>query len=407
MISSKRVIISLSALFFGMSFIFIANGLVVSSAGVLLTSMNADKTMIGVITSFFFIGALTCTVVSHRLISKVGHMRAYAIFTAIFAISALSHDLSKNLIVWAALRFMLGFCYYSIVMVIESWLNAKTANSIRSRVLAFYEIIFYSCFGLGAVIMSLNLDATKVFLIGTIFIILGSIPLNFLKVRSPQIPQTANISLPKIYGIAPLALATSIVAGLLINGFFSMSALFILAQGYSAKEAGVFIVSSMCGGFLSHMFFGVLSDKFGRKFAIILASCIALISSLLFIVIKPTINIQYIFAFFLGIGIFVLYALALARANDVIEDKSRCVEVGRALLFSYLLGSFFSPLIIGFSINTFGDFGFIYFYSLTLTLLIVFAIFQKSIPKELEVAFTRHSGHSVVFDELKDDNNKQ
>nr|WP_235600252.1 MFS transporter [Campylobacter fetus] len=339
--------------------------------------------------------------------SKVGHMRAYAIFTAIFAISALLHDLSSNLIVWAFLRFMLGFCYYSIVMVIESWLNAKTANSIRSRVLAFYEIIFYSCFGLGAIIMSLNLDATKVFLIGTIFIILGSIPLNFLKVRSPQIPQTANISLPKIYGIAPLALATSIVAGLLINGFFSMSALFILAQGYSAKEAGVFIVSSMCGGFLSHMFFGVLSDKFGRKFAIILASCIALISSLLFIVIKPSINIQYIFAFFLGIGIFVLYALALARANDVIEDKSRCVEVGRALLFSYLLGSFFSPLIIGFAINTLGDFGFIYFYSLTLALLIVFAIFQKSIPKELEVAFTRHSGHSVVFDELKDDNHKQ
>ncbi|EAK5304661.1 MFS transporter [Campylobacter fetus] len=407
MVSSKRVIISLSALFFGMSFIFIANGLVVSSAGVLLTSMNADKTMIGVITSFFFIGALTCTVVSHRLISKVGHMRAYAIFTAIFAISALLHDLSSNLIVWAFLRFMLGFCYYSIVMVIESWLNAKTANSIRSRVLAFYEIIFYSCFGLGAIIMSLNLDATKVFLIGTIFIILGSIPLNFLKVRSPQIPQTANISLPKIYGIAPLALATSIVAGLLINGFFSMSALFILAQGYSAKEAGIFIVLSMCGGFLSHMFFGVLSDKFGRKFAIILASCIALISSLLFIVIKPSINIQYIFAFFLGIGIFVLYALALARANDVIEDKSRCVEVGRALLFSYLLGSFFSPLIIGFAINTLGDFGFIYFYSLTLALLIVFAIFQKSIPKELEVAFTRHSGHSVVFDELKDDNHKQ
>lgn len=155
------------------------------------------------------------------------------------------------------------------------------------------------------------------------------------------------------------------------------------------------------------MFFGVLSDKFGRKFAIILASCIALISSLLFIVIKPSINIQYIFAFFLGIGIFVLYALALARANDVIEDKSRCVEVGRALLFSYLLGSFFSPLIIGFAINTLGDFGFIYFYSLTLALLIVFAIFQKSIPKELEVAFTRHSGHSVVFDELKDDNHKQ
>ncbi|MEE3776253.1 MFS transporter [Campylobacter sp. CX2-4080-23] len=403
---SKRAIISLSALFIGVSFIFIASGLVVSSGGVLLNDMGASKTQIGFITSLFFLGALTCTIVSHRLISKVGHMRAYAIFTALFAICALLHDMSDNLIFWAILRFMLGFCYYSIVLIVESWLNEKTPNSIRSRVLGFYEIVFYTAFAIGAVIMSMNLSVTKVFIIGTISIIIGSIPLNFLKIKSPKIPKSINISLPKIYNIAPLALATSIIAGLSMNGFFSMASLFIITQGYTTAQAGIFIIVGMCGGFIAHTIFGVISDKFGRKLAIILASSIAFLASSAFVLINPSIIMQYIIVFFLGFGIFVLYALALARANDVLSDKNAYVEVVRALLFSYLIGSFLSTIIIGFLINQFGFIAFIFYYITLLTFLIIFAIFQKSVPKAQEVAFARHSGHSIIFDELNNDNSK-
>lgn len=406
MAGSKRAITSLNALFIGVSFIFIASGLVVSSAGVLLNDMGTSKTQIGLITSFFFIGAITCTIVSHRLISKVGHMRAYAIFTALFAISALLHDMSNNLIFWAILRFMLGFCYYSIVLIVESWLNEKIPNSIRSRVLGFYEIVFYSTFAIGAVIMSMDLSTTKVFLIGTISIILGSIPLNFLKIKSPKIPKAISISLPRIYNIAPLALATSIIAGLTMNGFFSMASLFIITQGYTPAQAGIFIIIGMCGGFMAHTIFGTISDKFGRKLAIILASSIALFACLGFISVNPDIITQYIIVFFLGFGIFVLYALALARANDIVTDKNAYVEVVRALLFSYLIGSFLSTIIIGFLINQFGFTAFIYYYIVLLAFLIIFAIFQKNVPKEQEVAFTRHSGHSVIFDELNNDNSK-
>lgn len=406
MAGSKRAITSLNALFIGVSFIFIASGLVVSSAGVLLNDMGTSKTQIGLITSFFFIGAITCTIVSHRLISKVGHMRAYAIFTALFAISALLHDMSNNLIFWAILRFMLGFCYYSIVLIVESWLNEKIPNSVRSRVLGFYEIVFYSTFAIGAVIMSMDLSTTKVFLIGTISIILGSIPLNFLKIKSPKIPKAISISLPRIYNIAPLALATSIIAGLTMNGFFSMASLFIITQGYTPAQAGIFIIIGMCGGFMAHTIFGTISDKFGRKLAIILASSIALFACLGFISVNPDIITQYIIVFFLGFGIFVLYALALARANDVVTDKNAYVEVVRALLFSYLIGSFLSTIIIGFLINQFGFTAFIYYYIVLLAFLIIFAIFQKNVPKEQEVAFTRHSGHSVIFDELNNDNSK-
>ena len=406
MAGSKRAITSLSALFIGVSFIFIASGLVVSSAGVLLDELGASKAQIGLITSCFFIGALACTIVSHRLISHVGHMRAYAIFTALFAISALLHDISNNLIFWAILRFMLGFCYYSIVLIVESWLNEKIPNSVRSRVLGFYEIIFYGAFAIGAVIMSMDLSTAKVFLVGTIAIILGSIPLNFLKIKSPKIPKAMSISLPKIYNIAPLALATSIIAGLTMNGFFSMASLFIITQGYTPAQAGIFIIIGMCGGFIAHTIFGTISDKFGRKLAIILASSVALLACFIFVFISPGITFQYVIVFFLGFGIFVLYALALARANDVVTDKNAYVEVVRTLLFSYLIGSFLSTIVIGFLINQFGAMAFIYYYITLLAFLIIFATFQKNVPKDQEVAFARHGGHSVIFDELNNDNSK-
>lgn len=402
LISSKRILLSLSALFLGISFIFIADGLIVSSAGLLLKNMNASNAMNGIISSFFFVGAITCTMVSHRLICSVGHVRAYAIFTAAFGISAILHSFSENLFIWMILRFMLGFFYYSIVIVVESWLNAKSKNATRSRVLAFYEIVFYASFGIGAIIMSFNLDSAQVFMIGTFFIILGSIPLNFLKIKAPPIPQKTKISLPKIYEIAPLALVTSISAGLLMNGFFSMATLYVLSLNYTAGEAGIFIISAMCGGFLSHTFFGSFSDKFGRKNSILLASIISFVSTIIFIILKPTIQIQYIMIFMVGVGIFVLYALALARANDVIADKSKCVEVNRALLFSYLIGSFLAPIIIGFLMQKFGSDGFLYFYACILLALIVFTIFQKTVPKEKRQDFEIYSWHSIA---LKDDNN--
>jgi MFS family permease len=162
----------------------------------------------------------------------------------------------------------------------------------------------------------------------------------------------------------------------------------------------------MSGGFMAHTIFGTISDKFGRKFAIILASSIALLACLIFIFINPGIALQYLIVFFLGFGIFVLYALALARANDVVTDKTTYVEVVRALLFSYLIGSFLSTIVIGFLINQFGATAFIYYYITLLAFLIIFATFQKNVPKDQEVAFARHGGHSVIFDELNDDNSK-
>ncbi|MBN7287629.1 MULTISPECIES: MFS transporter [Campylobacter] len=383
MSSSMRTIRSMLPLFLGMSLLFIGNGLVIASCGVELKKMGVDEMQIGLVNTCFFVGALMSTISSHRIISKTGHIRAFAIFTAVFGVSAMFHSLSQNLYFWAFLRACLGYCYYGLLMVIESWLNAKTANFIRSRVLAFYEGVFYTSFGAGILILALDLSSFEIFIISAAFIMISSIPLNLIRIKQPQIPQKQSINIPKILGIVPLALVGALVAGIAVNGFFSMASLFVLLQGYGTKEVSFFMTIAMAGGFSVQLVIGGFSDKFGRRPAIIASSCVALVSALLFLLNEHNLTVQYILAFFFGSGIFCIYGLSIARANDEITDKTQSVQVARALLFSYSLASLASPMLMGVSMRYFGAFGFIYVYLIVFSFLIVFALTQKTVPSYL------------------------
>ena len=383
MASSFRIIRSMGPLFLGMSLLFIGNGLVIASCSALLKQNGVGELEIGLINTGFFVGALISTITAHRVISITGHIRAFAIFSAIFAVSAMLHAVNQNLVFWAILRAFLGYCYYALLMVIESWLNAKIPNKIRSRVIAFYEGVFYTSFGLGILILALDLNTFEIFIISAAFIMLSSIPLNLIRINQPQIPERQPINIPKIFGIVPLALVGALIAGLAINGFFSMASLFVLLQGYGTKEASFFMTVAMIGGFLAQVFIGSFSDRYGRRPAILLCSSVALISAVLFLLNGKNLTIEYLLSFFFGAGIFCTYGLSLARANDEITDKTKSVQVARALLFSYSLASLFSPLLMSYAMKIFGAFGFIYVYLVLFAGLILFALTQKTIPQHM------------------------
>lgn len=220
MISSKRTIKSMTALFVAMSFAFAGNALVVSSVGIILKKSSVGELMIGAINAVFFIGAMISTLSSQKFISQIGHIRSFGLFSAIFAICIILHSVSENLYFWLILRFLLGFCYYGLLVLIESWINEKAKNAVRSRVLSFYEIVFYISFGTGILIIGLDLDKNLIFMIAACLIMFSSVPLNLLKIKAPILPPNSKISLPKFFGIAPLALVGSFIGGMVMNGFF-------------------------------------------------------------------------------------------------------------------------------------------------------------------------------------------
>lgn len=374
MVSSIRIIKSMTALFVGMAFVFVGNALMLSSVGVILKQMNVNESLIGIIGSCFFLGGVLGTISGHQIISKIGHIRAFGLFSAGFSICIIMHGLSTQLYFWSFLRLVMGFCYYAILIIIESWLNEKAKDAVRQRVLSFYEVVFYSSFGLGSLFISFNLNTSTLFIIAACFIMFSSIPLNLIRIKEPIIPQKSRISLPNIFSIAPLALLTSFIGGMLISSFYAMASLFVLLQGYDTKAVSYFIFFGLLGGFIAQSFIGVVSDYLGRKFSIMLCACIALIILLIFAFFELNLPTQCVLVVFLGMGVFCLYALALARANDMLDDESKRVELGRAVLFSYLLGSFISPLLLGLIMQVFSYKGFVWFYVLNLAFLILFLL---------------------------------
>lgn len=386
MISSKRTIKSIMPLFFSISLMFVGNGLVISSCSAMLKAMNVGELAIGAVNACFYIGAMISTIAAHRVVSRTGHIRAFGIFSALFAISAMLHVLSQNLLFWSFLRVMLGFCYYGLLLVSESWINERARNEIRSRVLAFYECVFYMSFAMGVMIFALELDNTQIFIISAAFIMISSLPLNLIRIKVPKMPPREPVSIPKIFSIVPLALVCSIVAGVLMSGFMSMSGLYIMLKGYGAREVSFFMTAGIVGGFFSQMFLGSFSDKFGRRLSIMIACAVSLFASigLLFV---SEISALYALCFLLGSGIFCLYALALARANDVLSERGESLKVGRALLFSYSLGSLISAGVLGVMMKILGANGFIYVYIVLLVFLFVFSAAQHTVAAPYRRAY--------------------
>lgn len=373
------------SLYAGIFFLFFGYGLFLNSAGIKLAEMGVTDIIIGLLNAAFFIGAALSTIFAHRIVSSVGHIRSFSVFCAVFAIAALSHMMVDNLWVWGVLCIILGFCHYSLLLLVESWLSEKTNVDTRGKVLATYNIIFYLAFILGVSLLSLELSSRNIFTLSTILVVMSMIPIALTKMVQPDIPSRERISIPKLFAISPLALATSFISGMLVNGFFTMVSVFLLKFSFSLSEISLYLMISMIGGFISQMPMAILSNRIGRRNAILACAVVATLTALvgLFAIFQENLTawIQYIIAFLLGCSLFSLYALSIARANDELPNNMNTVEVSRGLLFCYGVGALVAPPLIGFAMSLSAEYGFYALFGLFSLSLFICAFRTKSIPK--------------------------
>lgn len=345
---NKFSVMPISSLFFSVTFLAIGYGMVLTYIGVYLKGNGIDDIAIGLINASFFLGAILSSIFSQSIISKVGHIRSYANFAALMVTTFLLQYLFFNEFLWGFLRFIAGFCYFSILIIIESWLNEKATTDIRGKVLAIYEIIFYLSTALGQLFLTMDNLSSSIFILGSV-LVLVSIPFIALtKIKEPKLLPFERYSLPKIYKVVPLATTASFIGGIFIGSFFTMAPVYVLARYNSVDVVSYFMIIVILGGLLAEWPIGIVSDKYGRRKIIALVSFITAISSSCFLFIGDSTTLLYFCAFFLGLTIFSLYPLSLARANDVLDEDSDILEISRTLLFTYGLGSFVAPIIVGF-----------------------------------------------------------
>ena len=345
---------SFKSLYFATLLMLLGSGLL-STYLALHVAERADGIWVGALMTGFYLGLVLGGKIGHRLIARVGHIRAYVASAGIVTAAVLLHGLTEHLSVWLLLRVQVGLGMMCMYMVVESWLNEQSASEERGRVFSGYMMASYLGMVLGQLVLAAMPDLSiNLLLFVALCFALCLVPVALTRRIHPEPLRPAPLEPRYFIQRVPLSMLTSLIAGAMVGAFYGLAPLYASRIGLPTQMIGLFMASCIVAGLLVQGPLGWLSDRLERP------TLIRVCSVLLMLVALP----QAIFTdlpiplIFLGGGLscmlfFSLYPLAVAFANDNIEAEKR-VSLTAVLLTTFGVGASISPLLIGVLMKSFG-----------------------------------------------------
>jgi len=375
------VAIAASLLMFGNSLLGLTTTLTLNESGI------SDQG-IGLVMSAFFLGfMISCLTIKH-LIARVGHIRTFACLGAIAAAVALLQSLFFYVPFWFLLRALYGFAVAGVFTVIESWLNERTTNETRARVLTFYMASYYLASGLGQLSTNFwEVGGVYVFVVAALSIAFCLQPILLTDLPQPEFKSARPMSIVALYRLSPLAAVGAMSSGFLQSAFFSMTPVFAQDLGYSLLQVTIMSAAMVAGPFLLLWLIGRLSDRLGRRRALtIVVATLALGCALLYSAqwLDTPFAIVVALALLIGACSSSIYPNAIAHAFDQIE-KDRYVATSGGLLLYFSFGAISGPFIAS-SLMAVGGAPTLYLYGLigSLTLLL-FILYRTKVRPTVRV----------------------
>ncbi|HSO18401.1 MAG TPA: MFS transporter [Desulfosarcina sp.] len=335
-----------SALFTA-AFIFLTgNGLLNTLLSARLATEGFDTTTTGMVLSCYFAGLLIGSFACHRVIQRVGHIRAFAIFAATTTAAALIYSLYLSPWLWGVLRLANGVTTFGLFMVIESWLNECTESGFRGRVFSIYMTLTYLGIGIGQQLLNVaDISGRELFIIAGVIFSVCLVPVSATEGVHPSLPETKPYRFMAIFRRAPLGMLGSMAAGLTNSAFYTMMPVVCTDIGMDVTRLSWIMSVTVFAGLAAQWGVGKLSDRFDRTLVLfVTVSAVAGLSAVI-VLGRP--------ASFWGLALpmglfgamaFTVYPVAVARAHDVFGGRD-AVAVSAGLLFAYSIGACASPTL--------------------------------------------------------------
>ncbi|MVW76300.1 MFS transporter [Pseudomonas xionganensis] len=338
---------SFSSLYFATLLMLLGSGLLSTYLGLRL-SESADGLWVGALMTANYLGLVLGGKLGHRLIARVGHIRAYVACAGVVTAAVLVHGLTDWLPAWLLLRMLVGLCMMCQYMVIESWLNEQAEGSQRGQVFAGYMGASYLGLILGQLVLVVHPGLGVELLMGVaLCFALCLVPVALTRKLHPAPLHPAPLDIRFFLGRVPLSLTTIAVAGLLIGAFYGLAPLYGTRIGLSTEQIGLFMGSCILAGLLVQWPLGWLSDR--RDRTVLIRSCsavLALAALPLALLPQPLLPLLFAVGFAVCALQFSLYPLAVALANDHVEAERR-VSLTAMLLVTFGVGASIGPLLAG------------------------------------------------------------
>ena len=250
------------ALFFGFGIISLAHGLQGTLIGVRSVIEGFSFISTGLVVAGYYVGYLTGSVIIPIFLKRVGHIRVFAALASLASIAILLHSVFLDPYSWFLIRIFTGISLSGIFIIMESWLNDKSTNQTRGKLLSIYMIITFVFVGLGQLLLNIS-DPAKVdlFILVSILLSFALLPILLSSTEQPNTTDTKSLSLSEFYAISPLGFVGALFTGLAHSAVFGFGAVYATSKGLSVLEVSIFMIIITSFGALSQWPIGYLLDK--------------------------------------------------------------------------------------------------------------------------------------------------
>lgn len=335
---------------------------------------------------------LSC-IITPRLVLRVGHVRVFAAFVTLMAMSLLLHSLVVDPVAWVLIRAIAGFAIAGGYMVIESWLNERVSNENRGALFSVYMVTCMAALTAGQYIVPLgDISSTALFIVCALLFGAALLPTALSTAQSPAPLTQARFDIPGLFRRSPAAVAGMFLTGTIGGAWNGLAPVYGSQAGLSTGEGATMLAAAMIGGALFQYPLGRASDRMDRRRVMAFAGIFGTLASLA--VLNFGVDIRLLFfalMFIFGMVLFPIYALNVAHANDHARPDE-FVEVSSGLMLVYGIGTMIGPMIAGFTMEQIGPGGFFLFMGVNFALYGLYTLWRMSrreqAPEETRTDFS-------------------
>ncbi|WHP32961.1 MFS transporter [Trabulsiella odontotermitis] len=318
-----------------------------------LAHENLPTWQVGMVGSSYFTGNLVGTLLTGRLIQRLGFNRSYYLASLIFAVGCVGLGFMVGFWSWMSWRFIAGVGCAMIWVVVESALMCSGTSRNRGRLLAAYMMVYYVGTALGQLMVSkLPTDLMSVLPWAAALTLAGILPLLFTRIvnQQPNSHEASHVwSMFKLRG-ARLGVNGCVISGIVLGSLYGLMPLWLNHKGVSDSGIGFWMAVMVSAGIVGQWPVGRLADRYGRLLVlrvqvfVVILGCVAMLSQA---AMAPAL-------FILGAAGFTLYPVAMAWACEKVQHH-QLVAMNQALLLSYTIGSLLGPTFTAMLMQNYSD----------------------------------------------------
>jgi MFS family permease len=334
----------------------VAGALILQVAGTIVNTVvplqmaiaNQPPLLIGLVASAYSLGFLIGCFVNPSLVRRVGHIRGFAVFAALQAVSTLSFPLLPEAW-WGLSRLVMGLAAAGHGICIESWISGQANRAQRGRIFGIYQILnrvalIGSQIGVGYV----AIQSQDIFLFASMAFSIALIPVALTQAKGPESSEIVSVGLRTLWQQAPAAVVGCLYVGMVGGPLTSVAPAYGILSGLDQRATILLTAGIQIGALLLQWPMSLLADRIASRLIMLVAtSIVAVVAAGLTILLEvdPAHGRIWLFGLFALIGgcSIPLYTVAVTHAYFRM-GRDQAVGLSAQLLFLWGTGSAIGPL---------------------------------------------------------------